>query len=262
LEPLRAEINFRIQVLPRGARAFEPEKSGFRPFCRAQFKWERVMSFKFLRVVVFVLIVSISALADGGKLEQIGVFSGEGASESVKGALEEKGYRVVLDDGTPFCDLWLRKAVPTSARTDVPGAIYTEFAESTVLGVISFPKPTTDFRGQAIKAGSYTMRYSLHPTDGNHLGISPYRDFIILVPIGSDPDVNAMIKFQDLMKLSAKTSGSNHPAPLSLVAAEGVNNVPAITQNDHGHAVFAAKLKTASGAELPIAFVVKGIAEQ
>lgn len=220
------------------------------------------MSSKVLSVVVLLLLVPVFALAEGGKLEQVGAFSGEGASESVKAALEEKGHRVILSDGTAFCDIWLRKSLPTGAKSDVPGGIYTSIPESAVVGVISFPKPTTDFRGQPIKAGAYTMRYSIHPADGNHMGISPYRDFLVLVPIASDQDVNAKIKFEDLMKLSAKTGGTNHPAPLSLVYAEGEGSLPSVTQNDHGHVVFAAKIKTASGSEMPIAFIVKGIAEQ
>jgi hypothetical protein len=94
------------------------------------------------------------------------------------------------------------------------------------------------------------------------MGISPIRDFLLLVPVAADNDVNAQIKFEDLMKLSAKTGGANHPAPLSLVSSEGISSVPGVSQNDHGHIVFAAKIKTATGAEMPLAFIVKGIAEQ
>ncbi|HET9529193.1 MAG TPA: hypothetical protein VFQ92_02490, partial [Blastocatellia bacterium] len=173
-----------------------------------------------------------------------------------------KGFRISLADGTPYCDIWLRKSVPARAKTDVPGAIYTELPDSAVIGVISFPKPTTDFRGQAVKAGAYTLRYSLHPTDGNHMGISPYRDFLLMVPVALDQDVNAQIKFEELSKLSSKAGGTNHAAPLSLVSADAVSSIPGISQNDHGHVVFAAKLKTAPGAEMPIAFIIKGVAEQ
>jgi hypothetical protein len=142
------------------------------------------------------------------------------------------------------------------------GATYTEIADSALLGVLSFPKGGKDFRGQAIKPGAYTLRYALHPTDGNHMGISPYRDFLLLVPVASDQSADAQIKFEDLMKMSAKSSGTNHASPLSLVAPEGKTDSPAVTENEHGHVVFSAKIKTASGAELPIAFIVKGVAEQ
>ena len=62
--------------------------------------------------------------------------------------------------------------------------------------------------------------------------------------------------------MSAKSAGTNHPTSLSLVSPEGIKSFPSVSENDHGHTVFAAKLKTQSGSELPIAFIVKGVAEQ
>ena len=207
-------------------------------------------------------LLAISAFANGNKLEPIGAFTDASASDSVKKALEEKGYRVTLTDGTTFCDIWLRKAVPTHEKKDISGAIYTEIANSAIIGVVSFPKTSSDFRGQEIKAGAYTLRYSLHPTDGNHMGISPYRDFLLLVPVALDQNADATYKFEELTKLSAKTNGSNHPAPFSLLANESKSDVPTLSENEHSYTIFNAKLKSASGAPLPIAFVIKGQAEQ
>jgi hypothetical protein len=155
----------------------------------------------------------------------------------------------------------MRKAIPARAKADVAGALYTTIQDSAVVGVISYPKGGLDFRGQAIKPGAYVLRYALHPADGNHMGISPIRDFLLLVPISIDQNVDAQYKFEDLAKMSTKASGTNHPAPLSLVPAEGKPALPAIFENDHGHIGFAAKVKTTAG-ELPIAFIVKGVVEQ
>ena len=207
------------------------------------------------------ILLSVIAVADGGKLEAIGPFTGEGASDSLKTAIEAQGQRVLLSDGSVVCELWMRKAVPARAKTDVAGAVYTAIQDSAVVGVISFPKGGTDFRGQAIKPGAYVLRYALHPTDGNHMGISPIRDFLLLVPVGGDPNVDAQFKFEELTKLSTKASGTNHPAPLSLVSVEGKSVFPSVFENEHGHVGFAAKLKTTAG-EMPIAFIVKGVAEQ
>ena len=207
------------------------------------------------------ILLSAIAVADGGKLETIGPFSGEGASDSLKNALEAQGQRVVLSDGSAVCEIWLRKGVPARAKTDVAGAVYTAIQDSAVIGVISYPKGGTDFRGQAIKPGAYVLRYALHPADGNHMGISPIRDFLLLVPVGGDQNVDTQFKFEELAKLSTKASGTNHPAPLSLVSAEGKTAFPSVFENEHGHVGFAAKMKTSAG-EMPIAFIVKGIAEQ
>src|SRR5262245_56562092 len=80
-----------------------------------------------------------------GKVEATSAFKGPGASASVMGALEPSGYRVVLADGTPACEIWLRKDLPS-------------LAPSVLVGVISLPKTTNDFRGQTVKAGAYTLR--------------------------------------------------------------------------------------------------------
>ncbi|MFP5263304.1 MAG: hypothetical protein ACLGJB_15490 [Blastocatellia bacterium] len=211
--------------------------------------------------LVFALSVApIHGPADGGKVEAIGAFSDQAASESVRKALEPKGSRVTLPDGTVACEIWLRTAAP-AGKTEAPGAVYKSLAESSLIGVITFPKAASDFRGQSIKPGAYTLRYALHPSDGNHLGISPVRDFLVMIPIGVDQDADARYKFEELVKMSAKASGTNHPAVISLVLTEG-KPAPTLVENEHGHLVFVTRIKSQSGADVPIAFVVKGVAEQ
>jgi hypothetical protein len=217
-----------------------------------------------LASLIFLLsLAPFAKVAAAGKVEIIGAFTDATASESVRDALEAQGYRITLADGSVLCDLWFRKAVPTrSAKSDVPGAIYNVLADSTLVGVVSIQKATTDFRGQAVKSGVYTLRYGLHPTDGNHMGISPYRDFLLLIPVAADQNVDSQFKFEELVKMSARAAGTNHPTPFSLVSAEGQSKFPAVFENDHGHEVLAAKLKTQAGADMPIAVIVKGVAEQ
>lgn len=219
-------------------------------------------SFLLLVAASLLAISSGSASGDSGKLEAAGPFADKNGSEALRNAVEAKGHRVILSDGSILCEIWLRKQVTTKAKGDVAGAIYTELPESTLVGVISFPKDARDYRGQQVKAGSYTLRYTIHPADGNHLGISVYRDFLVLSPVSADQSPEASFKFEDLMKLSARTLGSVHPSPISLVSPEGLKSVPGVETNDHGNLVFAARIKTQSGAEMPIAFVVKGEAEQ
>jgi hypothetical protein len=129
------------------------------------------------------------------------------------------------------------------------------------VGVISFPKQTTDFRGQSIKPGLYTLRYAVHPNDGNHLGISPNRDFLLMVPVSVDKDASAQMKFEDLVKMSKNASGTNHPAGLSLVSTEGKKDFPSVAQDDNNRTILVAKAKNSAGADLPIALIVKGVAE-
>jgi len=217
---------------------------------------------RILASIVVVAGIAVLALANGAKIEPVGAFADQSASESVRGALEATGHKVSLDGGAEVCRIWLRKALPPQAKTDVQGAIFGSFGNSSLIGVIRFPNKTTDYRGQAIKAGAYTLRYAVHPADGNHMGIAPDRDFLLMIPLSVDQDANAQIKFEDLVKMSAKSAGTNHPAGLNLIPAEGQKTFPSAYQDDSNHTVFVAKLKPASGPEIPFALIVKGVADQ
>ncbi|HKP13672.1 MAG TPA: hypothetical protein VJZ91_16245, partial [Blastocatellia bacterium] len=205
---------------------------------------------------LLICLVALAGFAADGKVETVGPL--DAGNEALRKALAPGGYKITLGDGS-FCEVWFRATMPTG-KTDASGAVYTSLPEGALIGVIRFQKDANDFRGQSIKAGSYTMRYEVHPTDGNHMGISPIRDFLLLVPLAADTNPEAALKFDELVKLSTKASGTNHPAALSM-AMPGASAAPAITTDEHNHTVFAAKVRTASG-EIPIAFVVKGVAEQ
>src|SRR5439155_490958 len=154
-------------------------------------------------------------------IETLGPLTDTSVPDAVRQTLDSKGYRVLLDDNSPACELWLRKNVPAQPKKDSQDVIYTQLAESTFVGVLHFPKTASDFRGQAIPAGFYTLRYALIPNDGNHLGVAPNRDFLLLVPVASDADPNAIFKFQDLVALSRTATGTKHPGPLSLAQPAG-----------------------------------------
>lgn len=211
-------------------------------------------------LLAIALTVLARAVAADNKIEQIGAYAESGASEALKKALDLKGWRVSLADGA-YCDIWLRASV-AAGKTDQTGAVYTSLGESTLIGAITFVKATTDFRGQSIKPGSYTMRYEIHPTDGNHMGISPIRDFLVLLPVAIDTDPDAKFKFEELTKSSTRVTGTNHPGVLSLVQIDSAPPAPKAEADESNHIVFSAALKSQTGSVIPIAFVVKGHAEQ
>ncbi len=215
-------------------------------------------------VIICALLFLRAGFAQGSRLETIGPLTDSAAavSESVRKALEPKGYRVLGEGGRVVCEIWFRAAVPIHAgKTAEPEVVYTGLEESTLVGVILFPQPTTDYRGQAIKAGAYTLRYALYPADGNHIGISPNRDFLLLIPADLDSDVAARYSFEDLVKLSAKAAGTNHPAGLSLRSAEGYKTVPTVVELASRYTLLVAPVKTTAGGELILALIVRGAAD-
>lgn len=210
---------------------------------------------------LLILLISLPGRAQAGKVEPLGPLTESSVPEAVRSALSAKGYRITPDDATPAIEIWYRKEVSAQPKAASTNAVYDRLTASALVGVLHFTKASTDYRGQSVAAGFYTLRAALMPDDGNHLGVAPSRDFLLLVPAAADPGPDATPKFADLVALSRQASGTKHPAPLSLVPAEG-GAAPAITKDDEGHVIFTAPVHLSSGEDLPIALIVKGTVPQ
>jgi len=209
---------------------------------------------RILRSLAFATVLLVATIGwAAAKVETIGSCSDATVPDSIKKALATQGYRVTLDDGSSV-ELWPRALVATGAKAR-EDATYT-LARSTFVGVIHFEKNTRDYRGDAIPAGFYNLRYELQPNDGNHLGTSPTADFLLMVPPGADADPEHTYTFEQLVDLSRQVTGKKHPAPLNLVPAEA-KDFPSVTTDPDDHTILFFKVKTQSG-ELPLGLVVKG----
>jgi hypothetical protein len=212
-------------------------------------------------ILAALLLISSYGTARAGKSETPGALNDPVVPEAIRRALTSKGYRILPDINSPTIQIWYRKDVPAQPKNATADAIYDRLAESTLLGVIYFSKPAQDYRDQTVPAGFYTLRYALMPNDGNHLGVAPSRDFLLLIPASADPGPDKVLRFQELVALSRQASGTKHPAPLSLVQAEG-GATPATSKDDEGHVIFTTQVHLSSGEEMPLALVVKGTAPQ
>ena len=127
-----------------------------------------------LVLLLFMVAPTALCLAQSAKVELLGPLTESAVPEPVRKILDTKGYRVLLEDGSNAAELWFRKEIPRqSAKDAASDALYPQLAESTLIAVLHFSQPSTDYRGQAIPAGYYTLRYELLPNDGNHLGVAP-----------------------------------------------------------------------------------------
>jgi hypothetical protein len=204
-------------------------------------------------------ILFFTAAAGGPKVETIGLPAEGSVPAAVRSALDPQGARVTLSEGA-YCELWLRKSVPDEKKSG-GGALAPGLAVSTAVGVIRFVTAATDFRGQAIKPGYYTLRYAVMPSDGAHMGASEYPDFLLVVPAADDPDPDALFPFAGLLDLSRKATGTRHPGAFSLAKPSG-GSFPGAAENDQGHVLLQVKARLRSGGDAPMALVVKGRAEQ
>jgi hypothetical protein len=214
------------------------------------------------QLFAFLLLFAFTplAFADDYKVESIGALTETKVAEALRKTVVEKGLRVMDGKGKTICEVWFRKEIPIG-KEEVPGASFGQIAEGTFLGIINFPANTSDFRGQGIKAGWYSLRYALILQDGNHLGVSPARDFVLLLPAGDDKDPNAQMKMDEMLKLSRAASGSGHPSPWFLTAATPAEKeLPKIVKNEHEYVILETKLATKSGSLL-IGMVIVGKTE-
>jgi hypothetical protein len=135
-------------------------------------------------------------------------------ASAMAGDLQKDGLKVAGPNGVTV-EIWFRSAMPGGGKTE-ENATMPDVPHGTLLGVMRTSGQYADRRGQSIKPGVYTMRYSVYPVDGNHQGVAPQRDFIILSRIAEDKDPKSAPAFDPLMDLSRKASGTPHPLCLSM----------------------------------------------
>src|SRR5829696_6497017 len=107
----------------------------------------------------------------------------------------------------------LRHATPAQAKPAGPeGAVlFPVLQEGVLLGALRFPGEGHDYRDQTIASGVYTLRYGLLPVNGDHLGVSPNRDYALLLPAAKDKELAPLAR-KTLEERSAEAAGTSHPA--------------------------------------------------
>jgi hypothetical protein len=201
------------------------------------------------------LFAASSAAAQTYEVETVNVPAPQELAVPVRDALSSNAVRVSGPQGI-LCEIWLRKAVPASATPSGElGVAYGQLSDGTLVGAIRFAAAAKDYRQQETKPGVYTLRYALQPVDGNHQGVSPYRDYLLLAPAAADTSV-ASLNDKDMYALSRKASGTGHPSVWSLVAADGAPSaLPGIVHQDDGDlwvVYFQAPLQPAGSALSPV----------
>jgi hypothetical protein len=182
--------------------------------------------------------------------------------------LDGQAYRIQDEKGEDFAGIWLRQATPGSEKPTGPkGAIQFPFlADGELLGVLEFGREGHDYRDQPIAKGVYTMRYGLQPVNGDHLGVSTYRDYILLLPASKDKAIVAPTRKQ-LEERSAESAGTSHPASfLLLMAPPGAKPDPSMirdAEKETWSVVLPLRLKVKGAGEpivYPVQLVVLGVA--
>ena len=150
--------------------------------------------------------------------------------------------------GANTLTFWFVKQLPASAETSAgKAATWSDIKEGTLVGAAKIDKDFRDIRGRVIKAGTFTVRYGIQPANGDHLGVSPYREFLLLSPARIDTDP-APRDHDALVEVSKEAIGGSHPAVLSIDPPISTAAPLAVTTTELEHKAIVLEIPTAGGA--------------
>jgi hypothetical protein len=204
---------------------------------------------------------AIAAAAEEYTCEEIST-PPEGLSAAVAARVVPEGLRI-NGPRRPLCDLWQVAPLTVLADFHPTAAVKYPFTPGQLVGVMQVPRRSglTDFRGNVIEAGTYTLRYGRQPMDGNHIGTSDLADFLVAIPAAQDEDPATITDVQRLHELSAAASGTTHPAIFSLQPVSTPSEEPTVTHDaEHDFWILQVNVQTERG-PLPVRVIVVGKSE-
>lgn len=136
--------------------------------------------------------------------------------------------KVVAGDAT--LEIWLVATLESSVESSWSGV-----ESGTLVGALRVSGSFKEIRGKVVKPGVYTLRYGQQPQNGDHLGISPFREFLLISPAAIDKDPK-VLGFDGVVALSKEVIGTAHPASLSIDPPEDAPGAVLSTyNNESGH---------------------------
>jgi hypothetical protein len=193
-------------------------------------------------VFLILLLSSISAWAQEVQLELTDDAVPEAVSQETVAVTNQGPYTVSVD-GQASARFWLREDIQmSSSPSSELGVTFGQLQTGGLLGVVELIQPWSDYKNNSIPAGVYTMRYCVMPADGNHMGVSPYRDYLILISAVEDTDPNDNFNYVEMITGSVQAAGVPHPAVLALYPIWDEISEPTLTKNEMDQWTFAIKL--------------------
>jgi hypothetical protein len=171
---------------------------------------------------------------------------------AIVSALQGAGSRINI--GAATLDVWWAQSVATNGE----GSGWSNVESGALVGAMRVSGAFKEIRGKVVSPGVYTLRYGQQPQNGDHLGISPYREFLLISPAAVDTDPK-VLGFDGVVALSKQVIGTSHPASLSLDPPEDAPGaVLSAYKNDSGHDGVVFEIKKAAGT-VKFGLIVSGL---
>lgn len=206
---------------------------------------------------VFVAVVSVAAgRAQAPTVTTATVALPPELAQPVAAALAPEV--VTVTTGTTKLEFWWARALALKDGAKSPG--WSEVADGTLAGALRLTSAWTDIRGYTIRPGVYTLRFALQPQNGDHMGISPNREFLLPGPAADDQTADPL-GYDAAVALARKTSRRAHPAAISIDPPVAAAEPLSASTNDLGHQIVVVRVPTAAGAPMTFGIVVTGTIE-
>ena len=175
---------------------------------------------------VLLLVAFASVLGAQPKVSPLGDKPPAELAPAIATLLQSSGVKAVVGDAT--LGIWWVQSIASDGG-------WSGVESGTIIGAIRVNGPFKEIRGKVVAPGVYTLRYGQQPQNGDHLGISTYRDFLLLSPASVDKDPK-VLGFDGVVALSKQVIGTSHPASLSIDPPEDAPGAVLSTyKSDSGH---------------------------
>ena len=202
-------------------------------------------------IVLSALLFAVPVFANGVTVTRHTNAAPDEIAAPVKALLASGGATAKVGENT--LDFWWVKSL-TAKTSDWSGV-----DEGTLVGAMKVSAPFRDIRGRSMKAGTYLLRFALQPQNGDHLGVSPHREFLLATPAAEDKSPDAL-GHDPAVELAKKSINISHPAVLSLDPPVSTEAPLAVTQTTDGHTAVVFEVPAMQGT-LKFGLILVGLIE-
>ena len=199
---------------------------------------------------VCLLSAFVSILGAQTKVSSLAEKPPADLAPAVASLLQPGGVKAVVGGAT--LDIWWVQSIGGDGG-------WSGVESGTLVGAIRVSGAFKEIRGKVVAPGVYTLRYGQQPQNGDHLGISPYRDFLLLSPASADTDPK-VLGFDGVVALSKQVIGTSHPASLSIDPPEDAPGAVLSTyKNDSGHDGIVVEVPRKPAGTIKFGLIVSGV---
>lgn len=176
-------------------------------------------------------------------------------AEPLRSLLAPERQRTIV--GSTTLEFWWVSALPVSGGEP---ATWSQVTEGALVGALRVTGGFKEIRGKTVNPGVYTLRFGLQPQNGDHLGASQNREFLLLSPAAADNDPKPL-GFDGVVAISKQTIGTSHPAALSLDPPISTAAPLSAHTNEIEHQGLTFQVKTVPAGTLKFGLILVGVIE-